>query len=231
MGWFEDKDGHLLGDDPLDRLGSALREVAAAYQSSAGRRPTAAELETLLATVLRGLGGEVLDGLDELEVVGVDLETKKRPRRQPFEVGDTFAVPLGDGRFAFGRIIHGGKGKETVVEIFRQIRPQPTPGPDVAASGRLFPPLSVMAAMAFPDRRWPVVHHEPGFRPADAAAIRFHTFPMGKEGGKVNIHGLDGALHAEGAPLSALEGLTSEPLIFWPPKSVEDRIRAALAKG
>jgi hypothetical protein len=226
MGWFDDRDGNLQGDDPLDALGTALREVAAAYQETARRRPTVAELEALLGTVLASMTGEVLG--DDVEVTAVTIKTKKRPRRQPFEVGDAFAIPLGDDRFAFGRILHRGKLVDTVVEIFRATRAQPTYGPEVAASGRLFPPVAVMSALAFPDRRWTVVHHDPGFAPEDLDRIRFHTFPLGESAGKVNIHGLDGKRQAELAPLSALKEVSSEKLVFLPPQSVEDRIRAAL---
>jgi hypothetical protein len=207
-------------------LGGALRQTAAAYQEAAQRKPTVAELEALLGTVLASLAGEVIDG--DHEVSGVSIKSKKRPRRQPFEVGDSFAVPLGDGRFAFGRILHRSKLVDTVVEIFKQTRDQPTFGPEVAASGRLFAPIAVMSALAFPDRRWTVVHHQPDFRPQDADQIRFHTFPLGESAGKVNIHGLDGKRHAEMAPLSALEEVSSEKLVFIPPQSVEERIRAAV---
>jgi hypothetical protein len=48
----------LLGDEPLDVLGAAISEVVKDYESAFGRRPTIAEWEALLLTVL---------GLDQLE--------------------------------------------------------------------------------------------------------------------------------------------------------------------
>jgi hypothetical protein len=48
MTWWKSRTNDILGDDPLDALGSALSTVVSIYKSSFGRRPTIAEWEALL---------------------------------------------------------------------------------------------------------------------------------------------------------------------------------------
>ena len=53
MGWWKPQGTDILiGDLPLDTLGAAAEQVAAAYRKSFGRLPTAAEWEVLLSLVL-----------------------------------------------------------------------------------------------------------------------------------------------------------------------------------
>jgi hypothetical protein len=53
MGWWKSGGaGIVVGDGPLDALGDARRRVVSEYQEAFGRRPTFAEWEELLRTVL-----------------------------------------------------------------------------------------------------------------------------------------------------------------------------------
>ena len=53
MGWWKAKDsGAIVGDEPLDVLGSAVASIVRQYQAEFGRRPTITEWETLLQTSL-----------------------------------------------------------------------------------------------------------------------------------------------------------------------------------
>jgi hypothetical protein len=59
MGWWiVQGTQNVLGDAPLDALDSAVSAVVAEYQAAYGRRPTRAEWETLLHTVLGSGDGE-----------------------------------------------------------------------------------------------------------------------------------------------------------------------------
>jgi hypothetical protein len=53
MGWWKARGTDaVIGDEPLDALGEAASKVVKAYQASFGRRPTIAEWEALLQSVL-----------------------------------------------------------------------------------------------------------------------------------------------------------------------------------
>lgn len=78
MGWWKVQGTeHLIGDLPLDAIGEAASHVVTEYQRAFGRRPTAAEWQALLATVM---------GADEPEyqcfsdIVG-PIEVIIRPRK------------------------------------------------------------------------------------------------------------------------------------------------------
>jgi hypothetical protein len=53
MGWWKIGGVELvIGDEPLDVLGAAASQVVKQYEAAFGRRPTIAEWEALLQTVL-----------------------------------------------------------------------------------------------------------------------------------------------------------------------------------
>jgi hypothetical protein len=53
MGWWKVQGTeHLIGDLPLDAIGTAASQVVAEYQRAFGRRPTSAEWQALLSTVM-----------------------------------------------------------------------------------------------------------------------------------------------------------------------------------
>ena len=53
MGWWKAGGTEsVIGDEPLDVLGSAASEVVKQYEAAFGRRPTIAEWEALLQAVL-----------------------------------------------------------------------------------------------------------------------------------------------------------------------------------
>jgi hypothetical protein len=53
MGWWKTSGAEgVVGDEPLDVLGGAAAKVVKQYEAAFGRRPTIAEWEVLLQTVL-----------------------------------------------------------------------------------------------------------------------------------------------------------------------------------
>jgi hypothetical protein len=76
MGWWKVQGTeHMIGDVPMDILGDALNAVVTEYQAELGRRPTKAEWEALLRTVL---GNEMPDFrcIDEGIVERVSIKLK-----------------------------------------------------------------------------------------------------------------------------------------------------------
>ena len=199
MGWWETADGLTLGDGPLDELHRSLRDVAESYRNAVGRPPTVAELEHLLALVVDSLGEQEMDGLDGLSVSAVVMKTKKGKRRVAAAVGDVFAIPLPDGTFGFGRILHDDTRGELTVEFFSRRGRMPFTDPDVVHEPRLRPPARVAAFYSVASGRWPVLFHHEGFRAPDHDEIRF-AFSVGA-GSAFHLFDLEGrALFRNGTP-------------------------------
>src|SRR4051812_16747465 len=120
MGWYESpqEPGVMLGDEAFDAMYEGLKGVAAAYREGLGRKPTLDEVRALLETELRVAGDDLVDGLDEIAVKQVSIKTAKKPKDQPFGVGDVFAVPISGGRFAFGRVMLLDKLEGMLIEVF-----------------------------------------------------------------------------------------------------------------
>lgn len=177
MGWFEDNEGRTLGDEPLDVVRRCLVDIAAAYREAVSRPPTLDELQETLAAVLRGSTSEIAAELDDSEVVAVQLKTKKIPAKQAWETGDVFVMPLPDGTYAFGRVVSREPPKkgQGIIEVFRYRSRSPVFHPAIAEAGRLFDPVNIDGIVAFEQRRWRIVAHEPGYRAADRDAIRIYA--------------------------------------------------------
>ncbi|HYO65172.1 MAG TPA: Imm26 family immunity protein, partial [Archangium sp.] len=111
MGWF-DAPGHegvVLGDDVLDETYAFMRKLSRMYEGALGRKMTCEELQVLLDTSLRVNADDTLfSEFEEQKVASVQIKTAKRPKRQNYKAGDVFAIPLKDGRFAFGRVMEAG---------------------------------------------------------------------------------------------------------------------------
>jgi len=108
MGWWsEDTQSEQLlqGDEPYDIAVKAFEEISASYQREWKRKPTLKEVLRTIEVVLKVGAGEYLSGQEDLELVGLTAKTKKRRRRQPYHVGDFFAIPRPGGLYAFGRIL------------------------------------------------------------------------------------------------------------------------------
>src|SRR5262245_32875389 len=104
MGWWKLDDGRVVGDGPLDLAEEFLSDVSREYLNDQRRKPTLEEILASLAAVLRNRADEFTE--DSADVVIEDLlaKTRKRPKKQQIQVGDVFAVPLGDGSLGFGRV-------------------------------------------------------------------------------------------------------------------------------
>ena len=169
MGWFESTEtpGVMLGDEAFDRAYELLHELARCYRGGVGRKPTLEELRALLQTELRVAGAELCEDADGKQVEVV-FKTKKKPKEQPVEVGDVFAIRLPDGRHVFGRLMHRGSAQDIVIEVFRATRRSPAFHPEIAASGRLLHPMNMTSTRAINRWRWLVVGTTPGYAsPAD----------------------------------------------------------------
>lgn len=180
MGWFKDSEGNVLGDSPLDLARRTLLEIARTYQDANGRPPTLAELQKTLAVVLGSSAGDIAQELNDLDVTGVVIKSKKRgTSKQTWATGDSFWVRLPNDTYTFGRIVvrQPPKKGEALVEFFRHCARVPAYRPAIAGSGRIFGPVNVNGIAAFETGRWRIVDHDPAFRAPDHEAIRMFSGP------------------------------------------------------
>lgn len=74
MGWWQSRSNNelVVGDIPLDALGTAISDVLDAYTGHLGRPPTIKEWEMLLSLALHSKSGRVFeDGANESVVVTI----------------------------------------------------------------------------------------------------------------------------------------------------------------
>jgi hypothetical protein len=130
-------------DDQRYDIGYAiLKDLAQVYTAHLGRHPTLEELTALLEVELAVSGRQLVSGPETRSVTQVAIRTKRAPRDQPFAPGDVFAVPLGDGRVAFGRVTRIDEASGVLVEFFRATALTLAYDEGIPASGRLFHPCS-----------------------------------------------------------------------------------------
>lgn len=108
MSWFnisESGEEILIGDETIDVVSDMLFQFSKEYQSDLERKPTLNELAKTIRIVLDIYADKYLNGCDEIEIVDVKIITKKRRKKQAYQDGDFFAIPLPDDKYAFGRIL------------------------------------------------------------------------------------------------------------------------------
>jgi hypothetical protein len=229
MGWYESpqEPGVMLGDEAFDAMYEGLKGVAAAYREGLGRKPTLDEVRALLETELRVAGDELVDGLDELAVKQVTIKTAKKPKDQPFGVGDVFAVPISGGRFAFGRVMVLTKLSGMYIEVFRETSDTKSVTPSILASGWLFQPLRLSGgSRSLKNWRWTVVRSDPSYKlPPAINELEFVSpHPAGDAWCAVSFKGE--ILRV----VSDEEKKTMTSGHFWSPEEVEERIEETLGR-
>jgi hypothetical protein len=114
MGWWEEEE-LTLGDEPFDICKYALQQIISKYEHHVDRPPTLQEVLVYIKHALNTVGADALPDLENIEVQSVNIKSKTTPKRQSYEIGDYFAIPL-DGEFAYGRYVH--LSADALVEIY-----------------------------------------------------------------------------------------------------------------
>lgn len=222
MGWFESPryPGVMLGDQAFDLAYYFLKELAQAYQQQFQRNPSLEEVTVLLQISLYANGSDLVAGLERKLVTNVSVKTISKKKDQPFATGDIFAVPLGDGRFAFGRILNTNPTLGHLVEIFREVgRGSPQPPERMK---RLFGPVPVLG-LAWKQWRWPIVSHREGYEmtPEDTAT----EFVSGSPSLGFKVVNYKNKILREASPE---DKEILEQFSIWQPTQLEKRIKREL---
>ena len=226
MGWFESGKtaGVILGDEPLDMAYGSLKQLSEAYQEGCQRKPTLEEIRTIFEMVLKNAGDEYLADLDEREVTAVTVKTAKKPKNQPYKQGDVLAIPIGGGRFAFGRLMLVSKPNGMLLEVFREVSDRKEIRPSILASGRLFHPSRFLPNLrgggdGIKSWRWTVVASDDRYAMTDddwALEFKGHD----PRGGWSAVNLRDNSIHR----LTDEEAEGMEPTAFSNPEDIEERI-------
>jgi hypothetical protein len=229
-------DGALLLDDwMLDAAHDELLRFARLCKLRYGRKPTLEQFRRLMRVRLRVSGEDYFADGKRLEVTEVVFETKKRPAAQRYKEGDVFAIPLGEDRYAFGRImrcpkVHHDPG--LLVEIFRETSETMTYRASIVTSGRLLHPTFESPLACLKNSRWKVVTSDDGYQFPEADQDLEFLVP-------------DPRRHGWAAAKPFVPGSLSRPLAdeewrrmeangqrggIGSPEDLEDRIRRALKK-
>lgn len=165
MGWFESEKfpNALIGDDALDLTGRYLEQLREAYLDGPGRQPTLAELEATLAVVLGSVGARWFEELDGKQVTKLQIKSKAAPKRQPYAVGDVFAIPLSAGDYAFGRYIYERPKEGGLIEVFGELRESPVFDAEVLEYELMGPPLWISATSCLESGAFPILRSDPSF--------------------------------------------------------------------
>ena len=219
MGWWSPpKDPSIrIGDEVMDRTYDYLERLAALYREGLKRPMTVEELQAVLSLALRVIGDErIFHQFGEKKVESVVIKAVKRPKRQEYAVGDIFALPLGKGKYAFGRIMNLADGWD-LVEIFAYTARTPQYTPAIAGSGRLMLLLLGSPREYFDDWAWKVIQSDPDYTPSELAKLRF---VMGTPGHYrvVRVNGF--------RPEGSIPDAEAEELPKWESGTLEGAVKA-----
>lgn len=221
MGWWEDTEceGATVGDDALDEAFEFVKRLADVYEDGLGRRPTLDDFSATLRTCLRAnADSRFFEGLERRKVSAIKVKTIRIPKRQKYGVGDIVRIPLGDGRFAYGRVLKVDK-RSDIVEIFRHADRGEGWRPAITYTGRLFHPICFSGAMLIREGPWEVVHSDPGFVPDD---VEEQKFVIGAPGDRKMVQG------GKQTPICEEAAAELEPKAFTGNPQISERIRDAL---
>ncbi len=226
MGWF-DAPGHegvVLGDDALDETYTFFKKLSQMYEGALGRKMTCEELQVLLDTSLRANADDTLfSGFEEKKVASVVIKTAKRPKRQTYKEGDVFAIPLGEDRFAFGRIMQARTPLGALVEVFKETSRNAVATSRIVESGRLFHPIYISGIRAFRDMAFPVVGSDPDYSPRDLDSLKFRV-------GTPGDYRIRSAI-SKSRPVSDEEAEGVEPVSLWEPEAIIIHVNRVLSQG
>jgi hypothetical protein len=217
MGWWKDQEDSeiILGDDPYRLTVEYLKSISESYHEHLNRKPTLAELIKNLEDALLYNANTLLHDCDELDVKKLTAKTIKRKKRQEFEIGDYFSIPLSNGSYGFGRII-AKDSIGTIIAVLNQVSDTVM----LPSSFSGIQPLFHVYVLpdAWEEWEWRILGGQEGYV-VDESQIP--CFKMGDDRLGWRIH-----CGSQERPASASEVANLEQAEIWPPQRVAWRIAA-----
>jgi hypothetical protein len=217
MGWWKDQEDPeiILGDDPHRLTVEYLKSISESYNEHLSRKPTLAELLKNLEDALLYNANTLLHDCDELDVKKLTAKTIKRKKRQEFEIGDYFSIPLSNGSYGIGRII-AKDSIGTIIAVLDQV------SDTVKLPGSLsgIKPLFHIYVLpnAWEEWEWRILGGHEGYV-VDESGLP--CFKMGDDRLGWRIH-----CGSQERSASASEVASLEPAEIWPPQRVAWRVAA-----
>lgn len=111
-------DDALIGDEPFDLLGQALKDFSKCYERDLGRKPTSFELAKTLEQVLATHFGDVVaEGINH-RFVSLSIKARKGRARQKCKVGDFLVAKAADGRPVYARVFESRPGIGMLIGVY-----------------------------------------------------------------------------------------------------------------
>jgi hypothetical protein len=218
MGWWKEQEEPemILGDEPFDLTRRLLRDIAQLYQEEFGRQPTLAEFLRTLEVELGGSAHEFFSDCADQDIKKLTVKTAKRKKRQEFEVGDYFAIPVQDKVYAFGRLLADGPFGFLIVVLDQLDEMLKRPG-ELAEEKPLF--YLYVTPDAWENWRWRILGGHEGY---SAQGFKHPCFKMGDDqvGWRINCG------PGTERPATTAEVAELERAELWPPERVGWRIAA-----
>jgi len=216
MGWWKESvRGRelLFGDEPMDLVHELVAAFSKSYVDDVGRKPALEEFRRTLQHTLGGDPGRYFADMETAVVDEVAFRLKKIPKRQPFAVGDYFAIPL-DGKFWYGRLI---RENECLVQIYDVETERQLSLPELLARKRkVVLNKHVVGLAAFTRGRWKIIGHED--MPKN---FKYPAFYGGLVAHGNYVVGRGGVEYRE----PKHQAMKYEPLQLWPPERIEKALR------
>jgi Immunity protein 26 len=175
MGWwsYENDKSVLLGDEVMDATYDYFERLRDLYAERVHRRPSIGELQAVLRLALRVNGEKYLDDVEDgKQIQSVRVKMAKRSKKQKFNVGDVFAIPIKRGQYMFGRIVNLEDGWE-LIEVFAHKSSSPEYTPDIVKAKRLLPPLWINPRELFAEGTWKIIHSDPSYDPSVLSSLKY----------------------------------------------------------
>jgi Immunity protein 26 len=223
MGWYQSKHDPdvMLGDEAFDLTYDYYNRLSELYKEKHNRSVTLEELRSLLQTSLRVAADAYLEDFDTTKVTDVTIKTQSKTRKQPHKPGDLFVIPLGDGYFAYGRIMQPNTAMGLLVEVFSEVSRGVKDSIELIDSSRLFHPV-YMFTTPFDKWEWQIVESDPDYVCEDCDELEFVM------GDPTTGYRIVQGKKKRPATAEEIKGL--EETVVWAAKPLEKRIRKELER-
>ncbi|EKT4524841.1 cytoplasmic protein [Pseudomonas putida] len=174
MGWWSvpKRNELIVGDIPLDRIGSLLEELQELYLESLGRRPMIEEIRYMIDLSLRVNGSGLFDELEIGSISHGDVSVRKN-KATKYSAGDILSFKIDEGVYGFARLIRKIE-LGYVAEIYSETAASANEGLAVINKIKKFPViLDTFSLLEMGEGEWSVIGNAQGENDKQVDSLRF----------------------------------------------------------